>query len=63
MEVGVVVWVKGKGTNVGWLEGTLVAKVSNLHFSIYFSLINFFRVTQTSQFVSMKLVKTSHSRK
>ena len=27
MEVGVVVWVKGKGTNVGWLEGTLVGKV------------------------------------
>jgi hypothetical protein len=59
MEVGVVVWVKGKGSNVGWLEGTLVAKVMiSLSSSFFETFLNeIFRVKLTSQFVLMRLVK------
>jgi hypothetical protein len=57
MEVGVVVWVKGKGSQAGWLEGTLVAKV--LKEISTFSSHLFYRVRQILQFVLMPLEKIS----
>lgn len=59
MEVGVVVWVKGKGPNAGWLEGTLVAKVL---FFLKYLIISSSRLMPPLQCVLMKLVKISPSR-